>query len=80
MTIPRTSEDIRNEIWFNYFSTQFNTIQLTHAAADLEVLRGAFKLLADIVDDLPTNRDWLNPELEKHARAVLARYRESGIL
>ncbi len=28
-------------------------------------------LLRSIVDDLPTKRDWLNPDIEREAKAIL---------
>jgi len=34
------------------------------------------KTLNIILHDLPQNRDWLDPDLEKHARDLIQRYNE----
>lgn len=31
-----------------------------------------YRILARIIEDLPTKRDWLDPELEREAKEVLA--------
>jgi hypothetical protein len=33
------------------------------------------RILSRIIDDLPTKRDWLDPDLEKQAKEIIARLR-----
>ena len=37
------------------------------------------RLLAHIIDDLPHNRDWLDPELESESRALLDVFKQETL-
>lgn len=65
-------ERVRNEAWYDHLSKRLGSTQLTHASAKLDQLERAVWLLGQIVQDLPAKCDWLDPELEKQARALIA--------
>ena len=38
----------------------------------------AASILKQIIDDLPANRDWLDPNLEGNARVVITKLKQMG--
>lgn len=42
-------------------------------------VKALVRLLRQILDDLPTKRDWLDPAIESDARALLARLPKEGV-
>jgi len=77
-----TNQDnhIKNKAWFDYFSKRLGSTQLTHAATRLDQLEYAVTLLGRILNDLPVRRDWLDPNVERSAKALLLRESNTGPL
>jgi hypothetical protein len=53
---------------------QGGTVQEMNDTADLFVAApDLLRILSRIIDDLPAKRDWLDPDLEKTAKEIIAR-------
>lgn len=72
------------KLWSDYDNGACGTAYLKNKMAEIEVERDEMVKLAQelrdalnlIVSDLPKNRDWLNPDTEKIAKAILEESKE----
>jgi len=53
--------------------SQFTEARTAREIKLKESLAEAIFVLKSIIDDLPSNKDWLNPDIETHAWRVLAK-------